>query len=197
MTYRITTGPTSEPITLSFIRNFLKLDDITADDDLLLALLASARLWVENLTGRCLMQQTVTQYLSAFPCGRVLELVRTPAASVTSLQYKASPSASYTTWADTNYTLDEVFEPSRIVLNYGLAWPTITPDLDVVKITYVAGYTSASDIPAPIKQAMCLLIGYWYDNREDMQVSETNNPAVRSAMWLLDQYKLQTREYLH
>ncbi len=197
MTYRITTAPTSEPITLSFVRNFLKLDDITADDEFLLGLLASARLWAENLTGRCLMSQTVTQYHTNFPCGRVIELARTPVASVTSIEYKASPSAAYTTLSSANYTLDEIHEPARIVLNYNLSWPTYTPDLNVVKITYVAGHSSASDVPAPIKQAMCLMIGYWYDNREDMQVSDTNNPAVRSAMWLLDQYKLRTNEHLN
>jgi hypothetical protein len=50
----------------------------------------------------------------------------------------------------------------------------------------VAGYTTASDVPARIKQAMFLIIGRMYEQRED---SVKNLPTA--SKWLLDAIKIQ------
>lgn len=50
---------------------------------------------------------------------------------------------------------------------YGTAWPATRWEPEAVRIRYRAGYgPAASDVPAPIRHAVLLLIGHLYENRE-------------------------------
>jgi len=57
----------------------------------------------------------------------------------------------------------------KVHLKYQQYWPTAIVDRwDAVEVIYVAGYTSARRVPAIAKQAMLLLVGYYFDaNRGD------------------------------
>ena len=57
--------------------------------------------------------------------------------------------------------------------NDGQSWPTVSTRPDAVQITYVTGYSDqsspvgvGSNFPQAIKQAMYLIIGDLYENRE-------------------------------
>lgn len=50
---------------------------------------------------------------------------------------------------------------------FGTAWPATRWELEAVRIQYRAGYgPEATDVPAPIRHAVLLLIGHLYENRE-------------------------------
>jgi len=69
-----------------------------------------------------------------------------------------------------DYLVDVKSEPGRVCLNYGESWPstTLRPHNGIC-VTFVAGYgDAASDVPRNIRQAMLLLIGHLYENREDV-----------------------------
>lgn len=187
--FRTTAGPAAEPVSLSFVRNYLKLDDNAEDDQIILLGMAAARRWAEDYTGRALMSQTIEQVWDGWPCGMVLDLARCPPTAVTSVQYRDSD-GDYQTWAADNYTLDEISEPARIVRKPNTSWPAHGQYPNAVKATYTAGCATAEEVPDGIKQAMLLLVAFWYDNREDIPIGETNNPRLRSARWLLNQYKI-------
>jgi uncharacterized phiE125 gp8 family phage protein len=47
------------------------------------------------------------------------------------------------------------------------SWPSVTAAPEAVSIRFRAGYGDVgSDVPEPIRQAMLLLIGHWYEHRE-------------------------------
>ena len=95
---------------------------------------------------------------------------------------------------DTEYFIDVYFvdtksEPGRIVLNSGNSWPSTTlRPANGVCITFIAGYgDAATDVPKKIKQAMLLLIGHYYENREAVLSTGMNAVtvplAVDSLLW--------------
>ncbi|MCK9569543.1 head-tail connector protein [Candidatus Pacearchaeota archaeon] len=66
-----------------------------------------------------------------------------------------------------DYFVDSKSEPGRIVLAYGKSWPSTTlRPVNGICVTYVAGYGYSDEVPQAVKQAMKLLIGHWYENRE-------------------------------
>ena len=47
---------------------------------------------------------------------------------------------------------------------------------DAIKIEYTIGYgDAASDVPDTIRHALMMLIGHWYDHREQTALDELSN----------------------
>lgn len=72
--------------------------------------------------------------------------------------------------------VDAASEPGRVWLNYGKTWPTVSlrPG-PAITVRYVAGYGAAVDVPMQYKQAMLLMIGHFYENREEI--------VIQSVRW--------------
>lgn len=171
MPYRITTGPVAEPVSLKIVKDWLKLDDISADDDIVLMLMASARDYVERHTGQAMMQQTVEEVMDYWPVRTgELTLALAPVASITSIQYRNDTDGTYTTWNSDEYEIDLVGKPARVWLGPESTWPTLGNYPNAVKITYVAGHASAATVPLNLKKAMCAQVCLDYCNREGYTV---------------------------
>ena len=74
------------------------------------------------------------------------------------------------TFSSDSYFVDTKSEPGRVVLNYGESWPTTTlRPANGVCVTFVAGYgDDGSDLPQKVRNAMLLIIGHLYENREQV-----------------------------
>jgi uncharacterized phiE125 gp8 family phage protein len=108
---------------------------------------------------------------------------RPPLISVSSITYVDGNGTTQTLSAAA-YKVDTDSEPGRITPAYGYCWPTTRAEINAIAITYVAGYATRAAVPASIKQAMLLLIGHWYENREAVgQVGGTVAMAVESLLW--------------
>ena len=183
MAYLVTSPPAVEPLELEEAKLWLKVpESMTADDDLIEALVVEARQYVERATGRALIEQTIVEYWDGFPAAgdkfpRVLVPSVAPVVSVVELAYVADGAApgDYTVWDNTdsvNYQLDLVsgtngIGGARIVRNSGVSWPETDDYPNAVRVEYEAGYgAAASDIPGPIRQAIKRLIGSWYYGRK-------------------------------
>ena len=141
----------------------LRLTADTTEDTMLAQYITRARQYCENYTGRALGTQTLEHYEPEFPRTRCIKLPRTPLQSVTTVSYKDYTGSSVTMSVTTDYLVD--VESAKIVLPHGKSLPSFIPyPFDAVTIRYVAGFTS---VPEVIKQAMLLLIGHWYENREN------------------------------
>jgi len=71
------------------------------------------------------------------------------------------------TWSSSLYDVDIYSKPGRIRPKWGETWPSIRSQMNAIAMTYTCGYgATAASVPAPIRQAMLLLIGHWYENRE-------------------------------
>uniref|UniRef100_A0A6H1ZJI5 Putative head-tail connector n=1 Tax=viral metagenome TaxID=1070528 RepID=A0A6H1ZJI5_9ZZZZ len=102
--------------------------------------------------------------------------------------YGTDDTVYYMTASD--YIFDLKSEPGRIVLAYGKSWPTtVLRPANAVCVTFIAGYgDERSDVPKAVKQAMLLLIGDLYENRENMVmipgVMPQNLPmGVTALLW--------------
>ncbi len=168
MIIKIIDAPETEPITLEEAKNHLR---VSSDDEntLITSIIKVAREIAENFTHRALASQTLEYIIDDFP-EKVITLPMPPVESIESIKYKNSEGVE-ATWDDSKYIfLDS--EPAKIVPAYGEYFPSFTPyPIGAVKIRYKAGYEVESDdpniiIPEAIKQALLLLIGHYFENRE-------------------------------
>lgn len=174
MPLKLFTAPTTEPVSSTEAKLHCRIDT-SADDTLITMLIATARRTVESDTNRALITQTWELVLDAFPTSTQIRLPLPPLQSVSSIKYytNATPSVE-TTFASTNYLVstDDNYG-GLIVLKDSASWPVITDPLEkgAVRIKFICGYGAAAAVPEIYKQAMLLLIGHWYENRETIQVT--------------------------
>ena len=166
MILSLKTAPTSEPVSLSEAKAHLRVDGAT-DDGYIDALITVAREWVEAPgLNRSLITQTWYLVLDAWPIGNTITFPRPPLVSVTSVTYIDDAGVTRTL-AASNYIVDTKSEPGRLVLTSAASWPTESlRAAAAITVEFVAGYGAAAPVPTSIKQAMLLLIGHWYENRE-------------------------------
>lgn len=171
MTLKLITAPATEPVTASEAKSHLRVDT-TADDTLIGTLITAARQHVENHLRRALITQTWELVMDAFPAGDVIRLPRPPLVSVTSIKY-TDEDGNESTFSSAAYVVDTDSTKGRVVLKSGETWPSDTlAAANGVRVRYVAGYGEASAVPRPIRQAILLLIGTLYENRESVLVAQ-------------------------
>lgn len=159
------TAPTSEPVTTAEAKSHLRVD-IADDDTLIAALIAAARQAFEEINGRSLFTTTWKLILDAWPAGETIVLPRPPLQSVTSIVY-TDTDGNTTVWGASNYVVETMRTPGRVYLGYNKSWPTATlRPASPITVTYVSGWADVADIPQRYKQAILLLVGHWYENRE-------------------------------
>lgn len=177
-----TVAPTVEPVSLSEAKLHLRVD--TTDDDAYIAdLIVAAREYVEMVTQLSLLPQTWVMYLdrwprtdrveqwpnAGLPVGSIM-IPRFPVSSITSIAWTGSD-ASQNTLAGSVYRTDFTSRPPRIALAPNQSWPS--PSLtstNGVQITLVSGYANAAAVPRLFRQALYLMVGHWYTNREEVMV---------------------------
>lgn len=159
-----------------------KTGDAT-EDALIADLITGAREHCEEITRRALATQTIEVYPEAFPPVDRLELPRPPLQSVTSVKYKDNTGTETTMTEITAYIADTESPVGQLVLPYGINWPSFTPyPVNPVKIRYVAGYSALNPLPKLIKQAMLLHIGYYYNNRDAVELDSGTDRAIRAML---------------
>lgn len=212
---RVTTvaGPAAEPISTADAKAWLRIESgVTADDDLIDALVVAARQHVEEYCQVRLITQTVKQTLDHWPGskrnldlpneGRIsdyiggdpdyVELIARPVQSIGSVTIYDDAGGS-DTWASSNYRLSIPGDRARLVPTDNAAWPSATRRSDAVEIQYVAGYGDAgSDVPDAILKAMKLLVAHWYENREAVVLGTIATELPVAVKALLSPYRFVT-----
>lgn len=183
-TYAVSSPPDSEPLTLSEVKLWLKVDGST-EDDLLNALITAARQSVEKYCQLALLEQEIEEVYPEFS-GMNIRLSVSPLVSVDEVAYLDTGEVERVL-DDENYRVDAYAKPPQVWRKENTVWPLTYKAPDAVKVTYTAGYETAADIPGPIKTAMLLMIADWYDNRTD---NVRNMPTA--AQLLLNQYRVWT-----
>jgi uncharacterized phiE125 gp8 family phage protein len=127
--------------------------------------------------------------LDAFPAG-ILELPKPPLQSIEEVVYIDSNGVEQTLAASA-YKVDALTDPGRIAPAYGEVWPTTRAEPNAVRIRFVAGFgDSSSAVPAPIKQAILLLVGHLFENREAVQSAGDFYRLPLGAEALLSPYRV-------
>lgn len=145
MTSTLIAAPGEEPVTLAEAKAWCRID-VPDEDALVSALIAAARLQVEGLTGRALVSQTWR--LTTCPAGRLVVLPVIPAIALV-----AAPDGA-------------VLQADAVLL--------AAPTSEAVSIDYTAGYGASADVPSDLKQAVLMLVAYWYENRDALTATPPN-----------------------
>lgn len=188
MALKVITPPAEEPVTIDEARAQCRVDG-DDEDTLIDGYITTARIWVEGFANRALISRTLEWVLDAFPCSGTIELPLPPLGSVTSLKYTDAAGVESTFSAD-NYLVDADGVPGRLALRTGYTWPAVTLQaIAGVRVRFVAGYGAAADVPRHFRQAILLLVGHYYENREEVQagsgIAITQIPmGVRSLLWV-------------
>lgn len=187
------TPPAIEPIAVDEAKLHLRVDAFD-EDYLINSVITVARQYVEQVTGRALITQTWDEYLQGWPCGDEILLHRGPVQSVASVNIKDT-AGTETAVATTVYIADVNRDPARVALAYSQSWPNTTLyPASPIRIRYMAGYgATAASVPTPIKQALLLLIGHWFQFREAVLGGKTKLLAMNLPMGvgaLLENYRM-------
>lgn len=183
---RIVTQPTSEPVTLTEVKDHLRIDH-NDQDVLLIGLLKTARQYLEEVCGRAFMTQTRSAAFKDWPVGDVFHLPFPPVQSVSSIVYTDTDGTDHT-FSSSCYSSDIYSEPARVVLGYGETWPSTAihnPDYPI-EIQYVCGYTSANSVPGPIKDAIKVYVEMLYDKTSGVY----SDYLKSAALSLITQYRV-------
>lgn len=186
--YKTIASVAVEPVSIGEVKLHLRLTDDTTEDDLLSGLITTAREYCEKYTGRSFAEQTLELLLDSFPVVDYIELPSPPLKSVSSVTYKDS-AGTINTMAAADYIVDTDRPVGRVALGYGKSWPSFTAyPSNPIRIRFVCGY---SMIPQSLKQAMLLLIGHWYENREGFSTGTIAKQLEFSINALLSQYRVR------
>ncbi len=201
----VVTAPADEPLGMTEVKDFLRLDD-QVDDSFVRSFIIAAREWVENYTGRALITRTLklsldgvreadTALWEGTKVGpyqtfykNYIEVPQPPLIAVSSIVYY-DDSDNQSTWASSNYYVDSVREPGRIVLRDGGTFPTDLRNANGIEVNYTAGYgTTPSSIPEALRVAMLQYIMHLYEHRGDDEGRAVEfPPLIRS---LVQPYKI-------
>ncbi|SDX45168.1 phage conserved hypothetical protein, phiE125 gp8 family [Marininema mesophilum] len=185
MGLRRLTPPKEEPLTLEEAKAHLRIDG-NDEDSHISGLIGAAREHAESITQRAFLTQTHQLSLNGCP-DEALLLPKPPIQLVQKLQYIDPLGKAQILKEGADFWTDSTTEPSRIVPIAG--WPATASRPGAVVIDFVSGYGESNDVPQPIKQAMLLMIGHWYEHRE--AVSETSMTTLPLAVdALLNPYRI-------
>lgn len=187
MRLRVVTPPASEPVTLAEAKAHLRLEG-TDDDTYVSVLIQAARQHIEEVCWRGVVTQTREAVLERFPDCDAVALPGGNLASISSVTYTDADGAEQTLDAGV-YGADTVSVPGRLVLAYNESWPSIRCQWDAVRVQYVVGWAVA-DVPAPIKQALLLLVSQLYEHRTPEITGAIVSPVRFAVDALLAPYRL-------
>lgn len=191
----------TEPVTLADLKGHLRLDlGISDEDAMLTGMIVAARRACEYAINRSIVGASLTQALDAFPALPCAVIDGEPVSAVATswedlvieldggqvvavaISY-IDPDGQVQTVAPTAFTVDLSDQPARLA-PVG-AWPVAAEQPGAVRIAYTVSPLGADDWQV-VGQAMKLICGHWYVNRESVvDVRGTAVELPQSATWLL------------
>lgn len=174
MALKIVTAPAAEPVSLTEAKLHLRIDHST-EDDLITGLITTAREEIERMTDVMLITQTWDWSMDAFFADEI-KVPLWPLASVSSIKYLDENSAE-STIAATNYAVDTASRPGRIAWKSSYSLPSVELyPVNAVTVRMVVGFgTAGTNVPKRFIQALKLLVGHYYENREAVYSSVGGN----------------------
>ncbi len=181
------TGPATTAISLAEAKAFLRVDsDYDDDDAYITSLIGVATNVVEQFTRRRLITQTYNIYYDEFP--PFMDLQVGNVASVTHVKYYDTDN-TLQTLNTSEYDVDIRVKPGRIYQAEDGNFPDTYERANSVEVEFVVG-SAASDVEDAIKQAMYIVIGRYYENRQDVVTGTIASELPLMVDHLLTPYRL-------
>lgn len=168
--YKRTVAPTIYPVTLMEAKQALQIiDDDGSMDAEIERLIGEATDQVERDARRCLMPQTWQCFYDYFP--PMIELLKFPVITVNWIKYYVG--GVQTTLPTTEYEIDSVSEPTRIVPVWGKVWPISQVKLNSVSIEWTAGYATPAALTADRPTAKSCVLSVLKMNYYGCQIGDS------------------------
>ena len=185
----VTTAPATYPVSSDEAKAQLRIPtaDTTYDTEITRLITAAAQ-WVERRYQISIITQTRKQvqdnFYERYPIYRgdsqrwyslfPVVMLYPPVQSITTFAYTDQSGVNQTLAPTTDYTAYGIMTPSagaQDIENCRLIpinkWPTFQFIPDAIRITYVAGFGSASQVPEVIKQAVLMVLSGLFENRTE------------------------------
>ena len=159
------------------------------DDDYIDSFESAAVRRLEDFTNLFLLETNLNQFGNTFEDLNIL--YKSPMLSETpTIQYIKD--GAFVTLAASNYEVIAAIKPPRIYASNSGTIPTADDVFQAWKISYTVGYASASAIPAPLIQAIKIMVADMYENRQSVIVGKIVSEIPKTAEYLMMPYKVQT-----
>lgn len=189
----VVTPPVNEPLSLVEAKAHLRV--LSDDDDTYINdLIKYAREMAEERMDRAIITQTLLAKYDRFPllsCD-ALEIHRSPLITISLVQY-LDANGDLQTWDSAKYQFDSS-QPARLAPINSESYPVTQSDtFETVRVTYTAGYgADSSSVPQKLRQAMLLLIGHGWINREEVTTGFPPKAMIQAADSIFTSNKVWT-----
>lgn len=168
-------APATTPITLGEVRSQLRVESF--DDDTLLGRLINTAVAYTDVTGslgHAMISQKWAQWFGP-NLSQSVRLQLGPVTQVHAVKYY-DENGDLQTDTLNNYEVTGTSFNTLVGPKEGFSWPTTAQRSDAIRIEYTIGYgETPSTVPETIRHALMLLVGHWYDNREQSVMDELSN----------------------
>lgn len=172
---------TSLPLSLEDAKAHLRQDG-TEEDAYIEALLRAAAGWWEIGTNTPLMEAEYVTVFGGF--SSELHGLKQPVTQVLSVAYATDLDVN-TAGVVGDYTVSEG-RPGVLLYTGSDVFPVLRRGYaEPVRIRYTAGYKTAEEVPALIKQALLLTVGHWYEYRQNVVVGLNIAEVPQTAQMIL------------
>ena len=176
-------------LTTAEAKTHLKVDT-DADDTYIDNLVSAATESAQIFTNRYFINTTITQYGDTW--SDMATLFKSQVNTITHIKYYDSDNSEQTL-ATSVYLSDIIHQPARIALKPNQSFPDLADRISAIECQYIVGYGGvASKVPQGIREAVLLIVGNWYENRQEVVVGRIATELPKSAQYLLEQFKIQT-----
>ena len=190
---KVDTPRTTWTITLSEAKAHLRIASAyTFDDTYITTLIKIAQNVVEQETSLILdggigMTYVADGFMPVIDLG-------VPATAITHVKYRNSSDQLITLTEGTDYKISNLGFPNapvRIYPSNNTSWPSTAEAPDVVTIDFTAG-TTANNVPEGLREAILLVIGRYYEMRQDVITGTVVHEMPLGAKHLINQFKNAT-----
>lgn len=156
--------PDVEPVTVDEAKDHLNFDS-DDKDTLIAAYISAARAHIENWCHIVVAESEWELTYDEFPDGAIA-IPKAPLIEITSVKYDDADGDEQTIDAEDYYV--DAAQNFGWVVPVG-DWPTPLDAVNAVRVRFTAGWPNDSNVstaPPAIRQAVLLLVGSFFDNRE-------------------------------
>jgi uncharacterized phiE125 gp8 family phage protein len=173
-------GPAVEPVLVAEAKAHLRLDG-GAEDDLVGALIAAARVAVEIEIRRVLIAQSWRVLIADWPAGGLVLPIQ-PVIAVGAVRAVDAEGQAEELFEDDDWRSGAVDGALHLIRRVTGA--------EHYEVDFTAGYGSSGvDVPQPLRQAVRILVTHWYENRSAAMLGDAARSAPFGYRELLTPYR--------